>query len=60
MLASLLKKENILIAVALVCIGIWYYNQQLNKSKTAQEVTKWLPIIGGLAFGFNTLIQIAK
>ena len=40
MLDSLLKKENILIAVAVVCVGIWYYNQHLNKSKTAQEATK--------------------
>ena len=60
MLDNLLKKENILLAVALVCVGIWYYNQQLNKSKTAQEATKWLPVVGGLAFGLNTLITLIK
>ena len=40
MLDNLLKKENILIAVAVVCVGIWYYNQQLNQNKTAQAATE--------------------
>jgi len=50
------KKEYLLIITALLCLVVYYYRQQLNIS----TVTEYLPILGGLAFGLNTLIQIAK
>lgn len=56
---ELFKKENILILVALACLAIWYYGKQLNNEQS-QNIVNSLPIIGGLAFGLNTLIQLAK
>jgi len=50
------KKEYLLIIVAVLCLIIYYYRNQLN----AGTATEYLPIFGGLAFGLNTLIQIAK
>ena len=50
------KKEYLLIIAAVLCLIIYYCRQQLN----AGTVTEYLPILGGLAFGLNTLIQIAK
>jgi len=50
------KKEYLLIIAAVLCLVIYYYRDQLNAGK----VTEYLPILGGLAFGLNTLIQIAK
>ena len=50
------KKEYLLILVAVLCLLIYYYRDKLNAKKT----TEYLPLIGGLAFGLNTLITIAK
>lgn len=50
------KKEYLLIVVAVLCLVAYYYRQQLN----ANKFTEYLPILGGLAFGLNTLVQIAK
>lgn len=50
------KKEYLLIIAALLCLIVYYYRDQLNVG----TVTEYLPIFGGLAFGLNTLIQIAK
>jgi len=50
------KKEYLFLIVALICLIAYYYRQQLN----ANQFTEYLPIVGGLAFGLNTLVQIAK
>jgi len=50
------KKEYILIIVAILCLVAYYYRNELN----ANQFTEYLPIVGGLAFGLNTLVQIAK
>ena len=50
------KKEYLLIVVAILCLIIFYYRDKIN----AKHVTDYLPLFGGLAFGLNTLIQIAK
>ena len=50
------KKEYLLLIVALICVIAYYFRQQLN----ANKFTEYLPILGGLAFGLNTLVQIAK
>ena len=52
------KKEYLLIAVAVVCLIIYYYRKELSKSEN--NFTQYLPIVGGLAFGFNTLINLTK
>jgi hypothetical protein len=38
-----------------------YFNQQVIKeNKSTQKFVSSLPVIGGLAFGFNTLINLTK
>lgn len=56
---ELLKKENLLLVAALICVAIWYYRKQISNPQV-QEAVKWLPVAGGLAFGLNTLLQIVK
>ena len=50
------KKEYLLIILAVLCLVTYYYRQELN----AKKITEYLPIFGGLAFGLNTLVQIAQ
>jgi len=53
------KKEYTLLVVAALCIVVYYYRESLNK----RENKPWLdalPIFGGIAFGFNTLINLTK
>lgn len=57
---ELLKKENILIAVAIVCVALYFWGKKLNENKQTQKLINWLPIAGGLAFGLNTLITVTK
>jgi len=46
----------LLLIAAILCLVVYYYRQQLD----ANQLAEYLPIFGGLAFGLNTLIQIAK
>jgi len=50
------KKEYLFLIVAILCLLAYYYRQQLN----ANAFTEYLPLVGGLAFGLNTLVQIAQ
>ena len=50
------KKEYLLLAVAILCVVLYYYRDKLN----ANKFTEYLPLVGGLAFGVNTLVQIAR
>jgi len=50
------KKEYLFLIAAVICLLAYYYRQNLE----ANKFTEYLPILGGLAFGMNTLIQIAK
>jgi hypothetical protein len=53
------KKEYWLVVVIIICLALLAYRQHLNN----KEVTEWislLPTLGGVFFGLNTLIQIAK
>ena len=50
------KKVWLLVAAA-ACVGLYFYGSQIKKDN---EYLKALPILGGLAFGLNTLIQIAQ
>jgi hypothetical protein len=51
-----MDKKLILLAVAAVCIGLYFYGSQIQKDN---EYTKHLPTVGGLAFGLNTLLNLA-
>ena len=57
---EILKKENILIAVAVVCVLLYWKGKKINENQQTQEWINWLPIAGGLAFGLNTLITLTK
>jgi hypothetical protein len=48
-------KKYLLLIVAAVCVGLYFYGSYTKNS----EYPKYLPVIGGLAFGLNTLIQLA-
>ena len=52
-----MDKKIILLVVAAVCVGLYFYGSQIKKDN---EYLKALPILGGLAFGINTFIQIAQ
>ena len=52
-----MDKKAILLVAAAVCVGLYFYDSQIKKDS---ELVKWLLAIGGLAFGFNTLIQITQ
>jgi len=60
MLETLLKKENLLIVAAIVCVVIYFNQKTVKENQFLQENLKWLPIAGGLAFGLNTLVQVIK
>ena len=49
------QKKYLLLIVAAICIALYFYGQHTKQS----EYPKYLPVIGGLAFGLNTLIQLA-
>jgi len=51
-----MDKKVLLLIVAAVCIALYFYGQQVKKDS---EYLKYLPAVGGLAFGLNTLIQLA-
>jgi hypothetical protein len=51
-----MDKKIILLVVAAVCVGLYFYGQQIKKDN---EYLKYLPILGGLAFGLNTLVNLA-
>jgi hypothetical protein len=50
-----MNKKVLLLVVAAVCIGLYFYGHYAKDS----EYPKYLPVLGGLAFGLNTLIQLA-
>jgi len=51
-----MDKRYLLIIIALICIALYFYGSTLSQDS---PYLKSLPIIGGLAFGLNTLVQIA-
>ena len=53
------KKELLLVVVIAVCVALLYYRDKLSDKKV-QEYTSYLPVLGGMAYGFNTLINFAK
>ena len=51
-----MNKKIILLVVAAVCIGLYFYGQYTKDN----QYLKYLPTLGGLAFGLNTLINLAQ
>lgn len=50
------NKKYLLILVAITCLVLYFYGSTLNKNSPYLQS---LPILGGLAFGLNTLVQLA-
>lgn len=50
------EKKYLLLMVAIICVGLYFYGQHTKDN----SYLKHLPTIGGLAFGLNTLVQIAN
>ena len=51
-----MDKKVILLVVAAVCVALYFYGSHLKKDN---EYTQYLPLVGGLAFGLNTLVNLA-
>jgi hypothetical protein len=49
-------KKYLLLIVAAVCVGLYFYGSQIQKDN---QYLQTLPILGGLAFGLNTLVNLA-
>ena len=43
--------------IALICLALYFYGSTLSKESSYFQA---LPTIGGLAFGLNTLVQLAQ
>jgi hypothetical protein len=54
------KKEYLLIVAAVICLIIFAFRKELKQDKNAKGIVEYLPVIGGLAFGLNTLISVVK
>jgi len=52
-----MDKKVLLLVVAAACVGLYFYGQQIKKDN---EYLKLLPVVGGLAFGLNTLVNLAN
>lgn len=50
------EKKYLLLLVAAVCIGLYFYGQYTKDN----SYLKHLPTIGGLAFGLNTLVNLVQ
>ena len=51
-----MDKKVLLLVVATICVGLYFYGKQTQDN----QYFKYLPVIGGLAFGLNTLVQLAQ
>ena len=51
-----MDKKILLLIVAAICVGLYFYGSQIQKDN---QLLKLLPLVGSLAFGLNTLIQLA-
>jgi hypothetical protein len=56
----MLKKEHLLILVALISLTLYAYRHHINQSETMQSLISYLPILGGLTYGLNTLFSLTK
>jgi hypothetical protein len=50
-----MERKIILLIVAAACVALYFYGQHFKNNKYLEN----LPVIGGLAFGLNTLLQLS-
>ena len=53
----MMDKKIILLIIAVICVGLYFYGSQIKKD---HEYLQHLPTLGGLAFGLNTLVNLAR
>ena len=51
-----MEKKYWLLVVAALCIALYFYGQHAKNN----AYLKYLPTVGGLAFGLNTLVGLAQ
>jgi len=51
------NKKYLLLIGAAILVALYFYGANLSKDNS---YVKYLPILGGLAFGLHTVIQIAQ
>ena len=51
-----MDKRIILLGIAVICVGLYFYGSYAKDN----SYLKHLPTIGGLAFGLNTLVNLAQ
>jgi sugar phosphate permease len=51
-----MDKKVILLIVAAICVALYFYGKTVKDN----PYLVYLPTIGGLAFGLNTLINLAQ
>jgi hypothetical protein len=51
-----MEKKIFLLVIATFCVGLYFYGQYVKDN----DYFKYLPTIGGLAFGLNTLVGLAN
>jgi len=52
-----MDKKVLLLIVAATCVGLYFYGSKIQKDN---QYLKLLPVVGGLVFGLNTLINLAQ
>jgi hypothetical protein len=50
-----MDKRITLLVLAAVCVGLYFYGRQVKDN----DYFKYLPTIGGVAFGLKTLVDLA-
>jgi hypothetical protein len=53
----MINKKVLLLVVAALCVVLYFYGSQIKKDN---QYLQALPVLGGLAFGLNTLIQLSQ
>lgn len=51
-----MDKKLLLLVVAAVCVGLYFYGKQIKKDN---EYLKYLPAIGGFAYALNFVVNLA-
>jgi hypothetical protein len=51
-----MDKKVLLLVVAAVCVGLYFYGQQISKDN---QYLKYLPAIGGCAHALNFIVNLA-
>lgn len=51
-----MEKKVLLLIIAVACVGLYFYGQQIKKDN---EYLKYLPAIGGGAYALNFIVNLA-